>query len=79
MDLTVPDDTLRQALRAMIARLVEISGSESWNQYASAWLDGSLAAGLFPDSFTQRQATPLDFVRDGQAGATAANRTGVAL
>ncbi len=75
MHVTVPDDALRQALRAMIARLVEISDSESWNQYARAWLDGSLAAGRFPDSFTHCPATPLDFVRDGQAGATAAARS----
>jgi hypothetical protein len=75
MDVIGPDDALRRSLREMIGRLVEISGSESWNQYARAWLDGSMAAGLFVDTFTHRPATSLDFVRDAQAGATAAARS----
>lgn len=75
MELTLPSEPLREPLRALIAQLVSVSGSESWNEYARAWLDGSLAAGRFIDSFTRLPATPLDFVRDAQAGATSAARS----
>ena len=78
MDVIAADDPIRLAVRRLVARLVEISGSDSWNEYARAWLDGSMAAGALIDSFTHRPATTLDFVRDAQAGATSATRNGKA-
>lgn len=67
-------DVLRSQLRALVARLIAICPGDSWGDYARAWLDGALMAGRFVDSFTHLPATPLDFVRDAQAGTNVAVR-----
>lgn len=76
MGLIGANDPVRLSVRDLILRLTAISGSAAWNEYAHAWLDDLMAAAVFVDPFTHRPATPLDWVRDSQAGATAVARGG---
>lgn len=59
---------------ALIREVLASGESGTWAAYARAWLDGTLQAGTMPDPVFDRPATVRDFVRDAQAGATAAAR-----
>lgn len=71
--MDVDCDQVRQALRILLQRLIDLRRDEQWASYARAWLDGSMMQGQFDDPVMSRKATPMDFVRDSQAGACAAS------
>lgn len=65
-------DQVMASLQSVLRRLIGLGRDEQWALYARAWLDGSMMRGRFPDPVMLRMATPMDFVRDSQAGAGAA-------
>jgi len=65
-----------QAVHAALLREVLAEGEGgTWAVYARGWLDGRLQSGALPDPVFERPASVMDFVRDGQAGATHAARS----
>lgn len=70
--MNVERDQVQAALRVLLQRLIALGRDEQWACYARAWLDGSMMRREFPDPVMSGMATPMDFVRDSQAGAGAA-------
>lgn len=67
-------ELLRARLRDLAARALPGS-CPTFHEYATAWCNGQMAAGQFPDYVTGEPATPRNFLDDCRHESIAAART----